>query len=335
MVDLDSDPTKLIDIVEIGKQLLITRGALTTFSIANDVAKYFAIIPAMFVAAYPVAGQAQRDGPGHTAVRDPLGGDLQRAGHRGADPVGAARCSLPRRLGDRRCCAATSSSSGSAASSCRSSASSSSTCSSRPSPESADIALLTDLSRQSLAGLRLLLVLTVLLGVGYPAAVWGAGQAFGDRADGSARPPRRRGRRLPAARPAVRGRRSGSTPVPRANDYDTLASAPSNLGPLRPRPVAAIRERERRGRRAARASTGPRCPPTPSPPPAPASTRTSPPRTPSSRSPASPPPTGSRSTQSSDLVERAHQGPRPRLPRRARRQRPRAQPRRGARRAGD
>ncbi|WP_425490349.1 potassium-transporting ATPase subunit KdpB [Nocardioides daedukensis] len=53
MVDLDSDPTKLIDIVEIGKQLLITRGALTTFSIANDIAKYFAIIPAMFVAAYP------------------------------------------------------------------------------------------------------------------------------------------------------------------------------------------------------------------------------------------------------------------------------------------
>jgi K+-transporting ATPase ATPase B chain len=53
MVDLDSDPTKLIDIVEIGKQLLITRGALTTFSIANDVAKYFAIIPALFVATYP------------------------------------------------------------------------------------------------------------------------------------------------------------------------------------------------------------------------------------------------------------------------------------------
>jgi K+-transporting ATPase ATPase B chain len=53
MVDLDSDPTKLIEIVEIGKQLLITRGALTTFSIANDVAKYFAIIPAMFLAFYP------------------------------------------------------------------------------------------------------------------------------------------------------------------------------------------------------------------------------------------------------------------------------------------
>ncbi len=57
MVDLDSNPTKLIEIVEIGKQLLITRGALTTFSIANDVAKYFAIIPAMFAAVYPGLGQ--------------------------------------------------------------------------------------------------------------------------------------------------------------------------------------------------------------------------------------------------------------------------------------
>ena len=56
MVDLDSNPTKLIEIVEIGKQLLMTRGALTTFSIANDVAKYFAIIPAMFSTLYLVAG---------------------------------------------------------------------------------------------------------------------------------------------------------------------------------------------------------------------------------------------------------------------------------------
>ena len=53
MVDLDSDPTKLIEVVEIGKQLLITRGSLTTFSIANDVAKYFAIIPAMFAGVLP------------------------------------------------------------------------------------------------------------------------------------------------------------------------------------------------------------------------------------------------------------------------------------------
>ena len=53
MVDLDSSPTKLIEIVEIGKQLLMTRGSLTTFSIANDVAKYFAIIPALFLTTYP------------------------------------------------------------------------------------------------------------------------------------------------------------------------------------------------------------------------------------------------------------------------------------------
>jgi K+-transporting ATPase ATPase B chain len=57
MVDLDSNPTKLIEIVAIGKQLLITRGALTTFSIANDVAKYFAIIPAMFMSMYPELGK--------------------------------------------------------------------------------------------------------------------------------------------------------------------------------------------------------------------------------------------------------------------------------------
>ncbi len=53
MVDLDSDPTKLLEVIAIGKQLLITRGSITTFSIANDVAKYFAIVPAMFVAVYP------------------------------------------------------------------------------------------------------------------------------------------------------------------------------------------------------------------------------------------------------------------------------------------
>jgi K+-transporting ATPase ATPase B chain len=64
MVDLDSNPTKLIEIVEVGKQLLITRGALTTFSIANDVAKYFAILPAMFAATWAASGQA--NGPLHS-----------------------------------------------------------------------------------------------------------------------------------------------------------------------------------------------------------------------------------------------------------------------------
>jgi K+-transporting ATPase ATPase B chain len=57
MVDLDSNPTKLIEVVAIGKQLLMTRGALTTFSIANDIAKYFAILPAMFMTTYPVMAQ--------------------------------------------------------------------------------------------------------------------------------------------------------------------------------------------------------------------------------------------------------------------------------------
>ena len=56
MVDLDSNPTKLIEIVEIGKQMLMTRGALTTFSIANDVAKYFAILPAMLIGVFPGIG---------------------------------------------------------------------------------------------------------------------------------------------------------------------------------------------------------------------------------------------------------------------------------------
>ena len=72
MVDLDSDPTKLIDIVRIGKQLLITRGALTTFSIANDVAKYFAIIPAMFVGVFPGPRGAQHHAAALAGIGDPV-----------------------------------------------------------------------------------------------------------------------------------------------------------------------------------------------------------------------------------------------------------------------
>ncbi len=91
MVDLDSDPTKLIEIVAIGKQLLMTRGALTTFSIANDVAKYFAIIPAMFVAFYPQLGALNVMRLHTPRERDPVGDHLQRADHHRADPAGAAR----------------------------------------------------------------------------------------------------------------------------------------------------------------------------------------------------------------------------------------------------
>ena len=97
MVDLDSNPTKLIDVVEIGKQLLITRGSLTTFSIANDVAKYFAIIPALFIATYPQLNALNIMKLHSPAERRALRGHLQRAGDRGADPAGAPGSQVPRR----------------------------------------------------------------------------------------------------------------------------------------------------------------------------------------------------------------------------------------------
>ena len=109
MVDLDSNPTKLIDVVEIGKQLLITRGSLTTFSIANDVAKYFAIIPALFVGDLPAARRRSNIMHLHSAAdRGAVGRHLQRAGHHRADPAGASRRQVPRRRVRRRSCGATS-----------------------------------------------------------------------------------------------------------------------------------------------------------------------------------------------------------------------------------
>ena len=96
----------------------MTRGALTTFSIANDVAKYFAIIPAAFAGDVPGARRAQRHAPGDARERDPVGGHLQRAHHRRAHPAGAARRALPAGRRRRRCCATTCSSTASAASSC-------------------------------------------------------------------------------------------------------------------------------------------------------------------------------------------------------------------------
>ena len=86
MVDLDSNPTKLIEVVEIGKQLLMTRGALTTFSIANDVAKYFAIIPAMFSVAFPVLNSlnVMRLATPQSAI---LSAVIQRADHHRLIPL--------------------------------------------------------------------------------------------------------------------------------------------------------------------------------------------------------------------------------------------------------
>ena len=97
MVDLDSNPTKLIDIVEIGKQMLITRGSLTTFSIANDVAKYFAIIPAMFAGALPALDALnvmRLDSPRSAILSAVIFNALV---HSGAHPTRAAGCALPRR----------------------------------------------------------------------------------------------------------------------------------------------------------------------------------------------------------------------------------------------
>ena len=106
MVDLDSNPTKLIEIVEVGKQLLITRGSLTTFSIANDVAKYFAILPAMFAFTYAAKpgergplDAPEHHAPGHAAERDHLRDHLQCADHSGARASCPARRQVP---GDRR-----------------------------------------------------------------------------------------------------------------------------------------------------------------------------------------------------------------------------------------
>ena len=101
MVDLDSDPTKLLEVIAIGKQLLITRGSITTFSIANDVAKYFAIVPAMFASGLPGAEPAQHHGPVDAPERDPVGGHLQRPGHRRPDPARPARRRLPAGSGER------------------------------------------------------------------------------------------------------------------------------------------------------------------------------------------------------------------------------------------
>ncbi len=95
MVDLDSNPTKLIEIVEIGKQLLMTRGALTTFSIANDVAKYFAIIPAMFAVAFPVLNALNIMHLHYAAVGHSLRGHLQRHHHRRAHSAGAQGREIP------------------------------------------------------------------------------------------------------------------------------------------------------------------------------------------------------------------------------------------------
>ena len=99
MVDLDSNPTKLIEVIEIGKQMLMTRGALTTFSVANDVAKYFAIIPAMLMGAFPEVLPLNVMHLHTAAQRGPERRDLQRPDHHCPDSPGAEGRQVPRRPG--------------------------------------------------------------------------------------------------------------------------------------------------------------------------------------------------------------------------------------------
>ncbi len=207
MVDLDSDPTKLIEIVEIGKQLLITRGALTTFSIANDVAKYFAIIPAMFVGVFPGLHRLNVMAPAQPEVGDPVRDHLQRARHHRADPAGAARRARTRRARPRQMLRRNLAIYGLGGLivpflgikliDLR-----------RPvHPRNPVDRMNTDLRatlRQYAAALRALLVLTVVLGVLYPLVVTGVGQVVVPRqANGSLVQLGGQGRRLQPARPEL------------------------------------------------------------------------------------------------------------------------------------
>ena len=114
MVDLDSNPTKLIEIVEVGKQLLITRGALTTFSIANDVAKYFAILPAIF--AVDLRARRRARPLDKLNVMAPRHARSRRSSRRSSSTRSSSRCSCRSRCAAcatgrsarPRCCAATS-----------------------------------------------------------------------------------------------------------------------------------------------------------------------------------------------------------------------------------
>ncbi len=257
MVDLDSDPTKLIDIVSIGKQLLITRGALTTFSIANDIAKYFAIIPAMFVVLFPgldalnimglstpksamlsavifnaliivaliplsLRGVRYRPSEQHRAAATQPPRLRRRRHHR---PLHRHQADRPRREPP-------------------------------PAVNRIDVITMTNLLRQSVAGLRAMLVLTVLLGVALPRRRLGRRPARRPRPGGRLARHGRRPRRRLAACSASSGRAtSGSSRARRRATTPATSSGGSNLGP-----GAALDAEVGRARRQRPASTRPRLP---------------------------------------------------------------------------
>ena len=242
MVDLDSNPTKLIEIVAIGKQLLITRGALTTFSIANDVAKYFAIIPAMFVSVFPGL-QTLNVMKLHSSQSAILSAVIFNAiiivmliplALRGVkyrpQPAADDAPSEPRDLRARR----------------------------RDRAVHRDQARGPDrhrveaglMRRHLLAGLRMLVILTVLLGVIYPLAVTGISQlTMSHRANGSLV---RSDGTVVGSELLAQAFEGDEWFQPRPGSYDPTASGASNLGPNNPDLIDTVRERGRRGTEAGR-----------------------------------------------------------------------------------
>ena len=225
MVDLDSNPTKLIDVVEIGKQLLITRGSLTTFSIANDVAKYFAIIPALFVATYP-----QLNTLNIMKLHSPESAVLSAVIFNALVIVAliplqhCKRQAVLRGVVGRQSSAATYGSMEWAGSSRRSSSSSSSTSSWSPcTPTDRGHPMLTQLRRSVVFIVICTVVFGVRLRLGRHRRF--AGATFKSQADGLGRSRQR----LDAHRESRA--RSGSTAVP----MTPAPTPPSSVGPTRPR----------------------------------------------------------------------------------------------------
>ncbi len=246
MVDLDSNPTKLLEIVEIGKQMLITRGALTTFSIANDVAKYFAIIPAMLIGVFPVIAPLNIMGLAVRVKRHFKRRHIQCPYHHRPDSACPAGRAVPAR---ERCGAAAQKSfdlrpRGACRSVCRDKSYRYARqcfpfCLERP--DSDMKALMKEFRTAALATAALAVIVCCL----YPLCVWGVAQLlFPHQAGGSLLteegPLSAQGlsaRGLPGRSIFIRGLRQ---PAP---GYDAAASGGSNLGPLSKKLLDAVGQR--------------------------------------------------------------------------------------------